>query len=112
MVSLIVAAVFIVCGFILMRFPPKDINGIYGYRTSFSMKSQDTWDTAQKYGGFSMIITGIANGIFGVWAIIQPIIVNDIVGQMIFLLIGVVAMFVIDEKYLHKIFNKDGSRRK
>lgn len=111
MVSLMVGAVFVVCGFILMKFPPKSINGMYGYRTSLAMKNQDTWDTAQKYGGFSMIILGIANGIFGIWAAIQPLIVNGLAAQMIFLLIGVVVMLVTDEKHLSKIFNKDGSRK-
>lgn len=111
MASLMLAAVFIVCGFILIIFPPKTINSLYGYRTSFSMKNQDTWDVAQKYGGYSMIVLGIANGIFGGWAAIQPLIVNGLIAQMIFLLIGVVVMLVVDEKHLSKIFNKDGSRK-
>lgn len=111
MASLIVGPVFIICGFILMKFPPKTINNLYGYRTSFSMKNQDTWDTAQKYGGYSMIILGIVNSIFGVWATIQPLIVNGIVAQMILLIIGVVVMLVADERHLGKIFNKDGSRK-
>lgn len=111
MASLMVGPIFIVCGFILMRFPPKTINSLYGYRTSFSMKNQDTWDVAQKYGGYSMIVLGIANGIFGGWAAIQPLIVNGLIAQMIFLLIGVVVMLVVDEKHLSKIFNKDGSRK-
>lgn len=29
--------------------PPKNINGTNGYRTTRSMKSQDTWDFAQFY---------------------------------------------------------------
>ncbi len=24
--------------------PPKEINGVYGYRTARSMKSRETWD--------------------------------------------------------------------
>ncbi|MFL0251063.1 SdpI family protein [Clostridium neuense] len=111
MVSLIVGAAFIICGFILMKFPPKSINDIYGYRTSLSMKNQDTWDTAQKYGGYSMIMLGIANGIFGIWAAIQPLTVNGLAAQMIFLVIGAIVMLVADEKHLSKIFNKDGSRK-
>jgi len=111
MASFTLAVAFIVCGFILIIFPPKTINNLYGYRTSFSMKNQDTWDTAQKYGGYSMIILGIANGIFGAWATIQPLIVNGLAAQMILLLIGAVVMLVADEKHLSKIFNKDGSRK-
>lgn len=31
--------------------PPKDINHIFGYRTTMSMKNQDTWQFAHKYCG-------------------------------------------------------------
>ena len=30
---------------------PKEINGIYGYRTSMSMKNRETWDFAHRYFG-------------------------------------------------------------
>ncbi|WJS95349.1 SdpI family protein [Flavobacterium johnsoniae] len=30
-------------------FPPKNINSLYGYRTSNSMKNKLNWDFAQKY---------------------------------------------------------------
>ncbi len=29
--------------------PPKKINGLYGYRTPRSMKNQKNWDAAQRY---------------------------------------------------------------
>jgi carbon starvation protein CstA len=111
MISIIVAIVFIPLGFILMKYPPKGINIMYGYRTSLSMKNQDTWDVSQKYGGFSMIIFGAINVILAVWSIIQPMIINKTV-QIIFLLIGATVMLIIDEIYLIKLFNKDGTRKK
>lgn len=110
MISIIVAIVFIPLGFILMKYPPKGINSMYGYRTSLSMKNQDTWDVSQKYGGFSMIILGAINGILAGWSIIQPMIINKTV-QIIFLLIGATVMLIIDEIHLIKLFNKDGSRK-
>lgn len=111
MVSVVVAIIFIACGFILMRFPLKSRNCIYGYRTTFAMKNQETWDLAQKHGGLSMIILGFLNGIFGIWATIQPIAINNEFVQMSFLLIGSAFMIVFDEIYLKKLFNKDGSRK-
>ena len=51
--------VVFITGLILMIFPPKKINGIYGYRTPGSMKSQDRWDFAQKYSGKRLIQSGI-----------------------------------------------------
>lgn len=37
-----------VVSFIFIKFPPKKINGLYGYRTLSSMKDQASWDLAQK----------------------------------------------------------------
>lgn len=34
---------------LLKKYPPKKINHLYGYRTKRSMKSQFTWDSANKY---------------------------------------------------------------
>ena len=39
--------ILIVVGFILLKYPPKEINSLYGYRTEKSMKSQEAWDFAQ-----------------------------------------------------------------
>lgn len=111
MVCLTVALIFVFFGFILMKFPPKRINGVYGYRTLFSMKNQNTWDAAQKCGGFSMIIFGILNGIFGAWAYFQPMNVNNQKSQLLFLVIASLAMIVIDEIYLRKLFNNDGTKK-
>lgn len=58
-IPLLSGSVFIVAGFILFKFPPKNINGLYGYRTGSSMKSQDRWDFAQVYAGKEMMKLGI-----------------------------------------------------
>jgi uncharacterized membrane protein len=59
--------VFMVMGVIMKKFPPKKINGFYGYRTSSSMKTQDRWDSAQNYSanemiklGFLLLMTSVA----------------------------------------------------
>ena len=44
--SLLIPIVTIVGGFMMWKHPPKKINGIYGYRTTRSMKNQDTWQFA------------------------------------------------------------------
>ncbi|MER3329575.1 MAG: SdpI family protein [Candidatus Kapaibacterium sp.] len=38
-----------------LKFPPKKINSLYGYRTKRSMASQDAWDFAQPYSGKMML---------------------------------------------------------
>lgn len=49
--NLLIPVLMIVIGRVFVKNPPKTINGIYGYRTSMSRKSQATWDFAQQYCG-------------------------------------------------------------
>lgn len=51
--------IFIIAGIILLKFPPKKINGFYGYRTSSSMMNQERWDFAQIYSSKEMIKVGL-----------------------------------------------------
>ena len=50
--------IFLLAGFIQQRFPPKKINHLYGYHTSNSMKSQESWDFAQEYSAKKMMKMG------------------------------------------------------
>lgn len=50
--------VFIIAGFVLFKYPPKNINVLYGYRTNASMKSQEHWDFSQIYAGKQMMKLG------------------------------------------------------
>ncbi len=56
---------FIMIGFGLLwkLNPPKKINDLYGYRTSWSKKSQKTWDFAHGYFGKAWLYTGVPLGI-------------------------------------------------
>ncbi len=58
LISTITGVIFIISGYIMYKFPPKNINSLYGYRTSSSMKSQERWDFAQKYAAQKMIKLG------------------------------------------------------
>ena len=46
---------FMAAGLIQYYFPPKKINGLYGYRTSSSMASKEKWDFAQKFSALKLI---------------------------------------------------------
>ena len=56
--------IFIVMGYFMSKKPPKEINGLYGYRTPRAMKNQKIWDYAQvysakvmmKYGGYFLLL--------------------------------------------------------
>jgi len=34
-----------------LKNPSKSINPVWGYKTTWSMKTQDTWDYAHRYAG-------------------------------------------------------------
>ena len=44
--GLLIPAVMLFFGQRFLNKPPKKINSLYGYRTSRSMKNQQTWDCA------------------------------------------------------------------
>lgn len=49
--NLLLPVLMIVLGKAFVKNPPKTINCIVGYRTSRSMKNQDTWNFAHLYCG-------------------------------------------------------------
>jgi len=57
---LLTGSIFLLAGFLSLKFPPSGINPIYGYRTSSSMKSQARWDFAQPYSSRKMMKMGAA----------------------------------------------------
>ena len=42
-----------------MKKAPKEINSVFGYRTSMSMKNKDTWEFAHKYCGKVWNVRGV-----------------------------------------------------
>ena len=59
LIPLFTGPIYIIAGIIMKKFPPKKINGLYGYRTSRSMRSKENWDFAQQYAAVEMIRWGI-----------------------------------------------------
>ena len=58
-VCLVIPLTMMIFGRHFMHHPPKEINGAYGYRTSMSMKSRETWDFAHRYFGRLWFILGL-----------------------------------------------------
>lgn len=54
-----VGLIFYIAGWLLANRPPKEINALYGYRTTRSMSSQERWDFAQKHSAGGMQRAGI-----------------------------------------------------
>src|SRR5690606_10565806 len=101
---LLVGITFIIVGAIMYKFPPKKINGLYGYRTASSMKNQQKWNFAQKYSAKIMALIGLVMLLFSFTSTLLPF---DDDQTAIFgigiLLASVIIMLVIVERRLKKI---------
>jgi uncharacterized membrane protein len=111
-ITLSLGLIFFVVGLLLKILPPKRMNSIYGYRTSSSMRNLDTWTAANNYSAKLMIFEGISLTVIG---LISPAIPDmGIIGTGIaigFLIFSVIVLIIATEKYLNKIFDKNGNRR-
>ncbi len=103
--------IFIVMGYFMSKKPPKEINGLYGYRTPRAMKNQKIWEYAQvysakvmmKYGGYFLLLC-----LPGYFMDIAPEIATG--AGLIVLLIGVAFMIFQVETHLKK-WESDSSKR-
>lgn len=115
--NLFIPLIMIVFGRIMLKRPPKSINGVYGYRTSMSMKNKDTWNFAHELCGRLWWKAG--------WILLAGSIVvqlpfiksgEDTAGKMggflcmIQCAVLIASIFPV-EKALKKTFHKDGSRK-
>ncbi|WP_394980388.1 SdpI family protein [Candidatus Allofournierella excrementavium] len=96
---------------------PKEINGVFGYRTPMSMKNKDTWEFAHKHCGRIWYICG--------WISLAATVVclllllgkdEDVVGTASSILVGaqlavIIASVLPTERALRKEFDKNGNRR-
>ena len=97
----LVGLFFSLAALITMKFPPKKINGIYGYRTSRSMKSQENWDIAQRYSSRLMLKQGL--GMLAIGGLLIALPLTEEVSAVIsiaLLIVSVIVLFVQTEKKL------------
>ncbi len=59
LMDLLIPALMIGIGTLFQKRPPKRINGISGYRTKRSMRTQETWDFAHRYCGKLWVKIGL-----------------------------------------------------
>lgn len=109
MTLIIIGAVIAIIGLAFKFFPPKKINFWYGWRSRFSMKNQEIWDEAQRYGANLVILGGCALLMIG---LVENFLMHN--DREIVTLIAVVviltAIFFVGENHLKGLFHKDGTR--
>lgn len=114
--ELLVPIIMIVSGIIFSAGAPSEVNSLFGYRTSRSMKNGDTWNFAHRYCGRLWLIIGavllpvsVCSSIISVGKsddFISIFGVGVIVVQSVALLISII--FV--EHKLKQTFDKNGNR--
>ena len=93
-------------GKMFLKKAPDQINYVFGYRTSMSMKNQDTWVFAHHYCG-------------KIWYIVLLLVMgksNDAIGNVggilcVFQMIPLVGSIIPTEIALRKNFDKYGNKR-
>ena len=71
LISIIMGICYALFGWIMIKYPPKWPNYLYGYRTVRAMKNEKNWVFAQRYSAKEMMKTGI---IYIVIAVLCPLI--------------------------------------
>lgn len=71
-VNMIIPIAIFVTGLLYLKRPAKEINWMYGYRTQSAMKSQESWDFAQKYFGKLCFRLGVGLIIFVLLFCLSP----------------------------------------
>lgn len=108
LIPLLTGPIFMVAGIILKKFPPRQINALYGYRTNRSMKSQERWNFAQTYSASEMIKLGclllLTSSLGLVLNLDEEIKIAIGLGMMILM---VALLFVRTEKAIQQKFRND-----
>ncbi len=115
--NLLMPTIMLICGFFMYKYPPKEINGIIGYRTTMSRKNKDTWKFAHDYCGRLWFKIGLV-------LLIPTIIIQipfaysseDTIGYMTLFVEGIqlvtlLGSIVFVERALKKTFDENGVRR-
>lgn len=116
-VDVLVPVTMIVFGLYFIKHAPKEINGIFGYRTTMSMKNRETWEFSHHYFGRRWRLFG---WILLVISIIVTLLVfgksKNQIGMVSMVLFWIQMLFLIipifsTERELKHRFDKQGNRR-
>lgn len=118
-VNLSLPLIIFLIGKVFSKGAPTDINKLFGYRTTMSMKNKDTWEFAHKACGRIWKKLGIV--LFILTIIVMPIGLmkvndKDFVGMISLILctiqiISMIASVYFIEKELKENFDEEGNKR-
>ena len=114
---LLVPAVMLYFGWRFLKKPPKHINSFYGYRTTRSMRNQQTWDFAHQVCGRLWFRWGLV--LLPLSLLAMLLVLGKDVGELGLWLMGVTVIQVVVllgsivpvERALKKNFDQFGRKR-
>ena len=116
--NLLIPVMMIGFGKYFMKSAPGSINIVFGYRTSMSMKNQDTWKFAHEYCGKLWYKWGM------IMLILTIIVMLFLLGKSVdtigywggavcmIQLVSLIGAIFPTESALHRTFDKNGKRKK
>jgi len=106
-ISFICGGCLLLAAAIMLVFPPKKINVLYGYRTVASMKSQERWEFAQKYSTIQMIKASVFMIVASFAGYLFPDSgLTDLIASFIISASAICYMFITTERKLKKQFTE------
>ena len=121
--SVLIPFLLILLGWFFLNKPPKKINGLYGYRTSMSMKNTEMWAVAHKTCGKIGWKMGWTMAALSVLLLLPPLWISSdeesavkifsvvslilCILQTAFLVLSILPV----EKALKQNFNPDGTKK-
>lgn len=115
--ELLIPLTMIGCGRYFKKTAPKEINGLFGYRTTMSMKNKDTWTFAHIYIGKIWYVSGIILLLISLAAMLMLLgKLKDVVGMAggiicLVQLLTMIGAIIPTERALRKNFDKNGNRK-
>lgn len=79
--------------------PKTKLNGTIGLRCTYSMYNDITWNKSNRFGGFALVISGLAT-------VITSLIFNGII-SMILMMVYLVVTIILSVIYAKKIYEKE-----
>lgn len=92
------------------RYPPKEINELYGFRTRKTMANQDIWDTANRRNAQDLWQFALYLTAFSIFLIVFNIRYAILI-HLGALLLGLAIAIYATISYIDKHFDKNGNRK-
>jgi uncharacterized membrane protein len=107
LVSFFTGLSFLIVALISSKWPPREINMLYGYRSRRARKSQEAWDFAQQFGNrrmFEIAFVQMAVGVMGLWIPLDQIV--GLVISIVLMTLCLIYLMATTEKELKRRFGE------